>query len=108
MHPATRLGRVIQQLRSFRDLHRTELGGLADDLEQAQQGEVASRLRTLVRVQVDEWELPLQELLDVQAVLAAEAAPAAPPDPLSSPKRAAWLADQARPRSRRDLFRTED
>jgi hypothetical protein len=104
MHPAARVGRVIQQLRSFRDLHQAELGQLADDLEQAHAVELAARLRTLVSVQVDEWQLPLQELADVQAGLAEEAAPAAPVDPSQSRKWAAWLAEQAKPRSRRDLL----
>jgi hypothetical protein len=104
MHPATRVGRVIQQLRSFRDLHQAELGQLADELEQVHAVELAERLRTLVAVQVDEWQLPLQELADVQAEMVAEAAPAAPVDPSQSPKRAAWLAEQAKPRSRRDAF----
>jgi hypothetical protein len=104
MHPATRLGRVIQQLRSFRDLHRSELGQLADELDRAHQAELAARLRTLVGVQVDEWQLPLEELADVQAELAADPPAAAPINPSRSPKRAAWLAEQAKPRPRRDLF----
>ena len=33
MHPVTRLGRVVQQLKSFSDLHASELEMMADELD---------------------------------------------------------------------------
>ena len=53
MHPVTRLGRVIQQLRSFSDLHAGELEGLAVELDAVGAGEVAQRLRSYRDVQRD-------------------------------------------------------
>ncbi len=126
MHPVTRLGRVIQQLRSFSDLHADELEGLAVELEAAGAGEVAQRLRSYRDVQRDEAAMVVDELVDIQRDMASgglplpsapvEAPPAVPAagagDPaVNSPKRAKWLAEQAaeaervrQPLSRRDLF----
>ena len=121
MHPVTRLGRVIQQLRSFSDLHAGELEGLAVELDAVGAGEMAQRLRSYRDVQRDEAAMVVDELIDIQRDLAAAAqpldvppgaVPAATGDPaVNSPKRAKWLAEQAaeaerlrQPLSRRDLF----
>lgn len=113
MHPVTRLGRVIQQLRSFGDLHAGELEGLAAELP----AETAARVRIYRDVQRDEASMVIDELVDIQASIADSAPP--PPaseltghDPaLNSPRRARWLAEQAaeaerlkQPMSRRDLL----
>ena len=124
LHPATRLGRVLQQIRSFTALHASELDGVAGELEAAGHGELAARLRAYRDLHAQEAGLILDELADVRADLEREArgaattgetprppAPSASPaDPAAnSPKRARWLAEQARraerPVSRRDLFR---
>jgi hypothetical protein len=122
MHPVTRLGRVIQQLRSFADLHANELELMAGELEAAGAGEVAARLRLYRDVQRDEGQLVVDELVDIQASIASsgtnESPPPAPPlgaegrDPaVNSPRRAKWLAEQAaeaerlrQPRARRNLL----
>lgn len=126
MHPVTRLGRVIQQLRSFADLHAGELEGLAVELDALGGGEVAQRLRSYRDVQRDEAAMVVDELVDIQRDMAAgglplpsaplEAPPVVPAaatgDPaVNSAKRAKWLAEQAaeaerlrQPLSRRDLF----
>lgn len=125
---AERLARLEQQIRSFRELHVTEVADLA------------KKLGTLVELHADELQLVLDELADIAREVAARrategrpesgaagsaAAPpggpaagsaAAPPgDPAAgSPKRAAWLAEEeprARPVpvSRRELlFGRED
>jgi hypothetical protein len=130
MHPVTRLGRVLQQVRSFTTLHASELDGLAAELEVAGQSGLAARLRVFQGLHIQEAGLILDELADVQADLdreagTGEAATSVPEsaagqtpdrtltDPAAnSPKRARWLAEQARqaeearrPRSRRDLFK---
>lgn len=147
MHPVTRIGRVLQQIRSFTTLHASELEGLAGELEAAGHGELAARLRVFQGLHSQEAGLILDELADIQADLdrqpppgsasasatgssaggqptvgAGLASPAATApadegsaraDPAAnSPKRARWLAEQARqaeeerrPRSRRDLFK---
>ena len=117
MHAVTRLGRVIQQLRSFGDLHANELEALAGDLEAAGAADVAARLRAFRDVQRDESQIVVDELADIQNEAAA--APQDVPLPLAdtrdpasnSPKRARWLAEQAaeterlkQPFSRRDLL----
>jgi hypothetical protein len=115
-HPVTRLERVLQQLRSFADMHASELEALALELETAQP-ESAARARTIGRLQLDEAQLVLDELGDIRAELAVlESESASEPeigkDPaVDSPRRARWLAEQAardealrRPRSRRQLF----
>jgi hypothetical protein len=124
MHPVTRLGRVIQQLRSFGDLHAGELEVMAQELETAGATEVAARLRIYRDVQRDEAQMVVDELLDIQTHMSAAALPAEPqppqPAPLAagvldpaanSPRRAKWLAEQAaeaerlkQPFSRRDFF----
>ena len=124
MHPVTRLGRVVQQLRSFELLHAGELAGLAAELENAGQPELAARVRVYGEVQGDEARMVVDELTDLQSDMAADpslappAPPALPPltagpyDPaVNSPRRAKWLAEQAaeeerrrQPFSRRDLF----
>jgi hypothetical protein len=121
---------VLQQLRSFTALHASELDGLASELEGAGQAELAARLRIFQTLHTQEAGLIVDELADVQAELdragAATESSAAAPEPASagpavdpalidhaanSPKRARWLAEQARqaeeacrPRTRRDLF----
>jgi hypothetical protein len=123
MHPVTRVGRVIQQLRSFGELHAGELETMASDLEAVGATDVAARLRLYRDMQRDEASMVVDELVDIQAELATNepAPPPAPRPPLgaergfdpaaNSPKRAKWLAEQAaeaerlkQPFSRRDLF----
>ncbi len=120
MHPVTRLGRVIQQLRSFGELHAGELESLAAELDSADPSDVAARLRIYRDVQRDEALMIVDELVEIQADMAAKAEQDEPApltasgsrDPaLNSPRRARWLADRAvqderrrQPRSRRDLF----
>jgi metal-dependent amidase/aminoacylase/carboxypeptidase family protein len=121
MHPVTRLGRVIQQLTSFGELHAGELETLAAELE-ATSADVAARLRVYRDVQRDEAQMIVDELVDLQADMAAtdqaelaptEAAtvPAGSDPAINSPRRARWLAEQAeeeerrrQPLSRRDFF----
>ncbi len=118
MHPVTRLGRVIQQLRSFSDLHAMELETLSLGLDE----ETATRLLAHRDIQRDETTMVMDELVDIQNALISEAEAAAEPavapptvtpgDPAAnSPKRAKWLAEQAaeaerlrQPVSRRTLF----
>ena len=118
MHPVTRLGRIIQQLRSFGELHANELEAMASDLDAAGSAELAMRLRAYRDVQRDESSMVVLELVDIQRDMAEAAQPeelAAPTtghDPaINSPKRAKWLAEQAaeeerlrQPISRRELF----
>jgi hypothetical protein len=133
MHPITRLGRVIQQLRSFADLHASELEGLARELDTGGASDQAGRVRAYRDIQRDETQLAVNELVDIQADMTAAAttsqaadgpaAPTAPPAPaapnaanprdpaVNSPRRAKWLAEQAaeaerlrQPVTRRDLF----
>lgn len=119
MHPVTRLGRVIQQLRSFGELHANELEAMAVDLDAAGAADVAARLRAYRDVQRDEASMVVDELADIQHDMADAAPPAEIPplpavghDPaINSPRRARWLAEQAaeaerlrQPVSRRDLF----
>jgi hypothetical protein len=123
MHPVTRLGRVIQQLRSFNDLHGGELETLASQLDSAGTAELATRVRLYRDVQRDEAQMVIDELLDLQNDMAATSDPLAPatgpgstgpgttgpgvpvpPPPTASgrvdpaansPRRAKWLAEQA-------------
>ncbi|MBV9134122.1 MAG: hypothetical protein JO318_15575 [Chloroflexi bacterium] len=119
MHPVTRLGRVIQQLRSFADLHASELESMALDLEASGATDLGARLRAYRDVQRDEATMVVQELTDIRDDMAANSRPEETPstpteggDPaVNSPKRAKWLAEQAaeaerlrQPVSRRDLF----
>jgi hypothetical protein len=131
MHPVTRLGRVIQQLRSFGELHAGELEGLAAELADAPGGDVAARLRIYRDVQRDEAQMVVDELVDIQADMAAAGLPETAPgqavpapateltaavssdpaatttmatirDPaINSPRRARWLAEQAAEEERR-------
>jgi len=87
----TKVARLEQQIRAFKELHATELGIILEEL---------GALRT--------------ELIAMKAPPTDAAAPAVDPrDPAAgSPKRAAWLAEQERkererqaPLSRRELLR---
>jgi hypothetical protein len=116
MHPVTRLGRVIQQLRSFGELHAGEIEAVAVELEAAGASEVAARLRVQRDIQRDESQIVIDELVDIRADAAAEQDPPPPGTDLHDPavnstRRARWLAEQAaeaerlkQPISRRDLF----
>ena len=126
LHAVTRVGRVLQQIRSFTTLHASELEGVAGELEAAGNAELAARVRTYRDLHSQEAELILDELADVRADLEREARGSAASNPAAqeqptpgsaqtrtdpaanSPKRARWLAEQARqaerPLSRRDLF----
>jgi hypothetical protein len=121
MHPVTRLGRIIQQLRSFGDLHASELETMAIDLDAAGSSEVANRLRAYRDVQRDEATMVVDELVDIQRDMIGAAQPTDQPatpssvgtgDPaINSPRRARWLAEQEaeaerlrQPVSRRNLF----
>ena len=115
MHAVTRLGRVIQQLRSFDELHSGELEALARDLEAAAP-DVAVRLRIYIDMQRDESDMVVTELADIQSDISTDGPPPQETelgsDPaINSPRRAKWLAEQAAeserlkaPMSRRDLF----
>lgn len=105
---ASRLARLEQQIRAFRDLHTQELS------------ESAERLAAIAKLQADELQLVLDELAqvvaDAEALVASAgttaassegAAPGGGGDPAAaSPKRAKWLAEQERASrlSRRDLL----
>ena len=130
MHPVTRIGRVLQQIRTFSTLHTSELEGLAAELEAAGQGELAGRLRVFRGLHSQEANMIVDELADVQTELDRDelaAQPLAPApqmasagpdvDPAlidhaaNSPKRARWLAEASRqmeqarrPRTRREMF----
>jgi hypothetical protein len=128
MHPVTRLSRVIQQLRSFGELHAGELETLAAELDSAESMDVAAKLRIYRDVQRDEAQMIVDELVDIQADMAtAEQAAKAQAEALeptialtasgahdpaiNSPRRAKWLAEQSaeeerrrQPLSRRELF----
>jgi hypothetical protein len=69
LHPATRIGRVLQQIRSFTTLHASELEGLASELAAAGQDELAARLRVFQGLHTQEAGMILDELADVQAEL---------------------------------------
>ena len=109
--PVTRVGRIIQQLRSFAELHANELEGLASDLD----SEAARRLRAFRDIQRDETMMVVQELTDLQDDLVSgtpqpKVAPGSDPAAYS-PRRAKWLAEQQaeldrrrEPMSRRELF----
>jgi hypothetical protein len=116
-HPVTRLDRVVQQLRSFADMHASELEALAAEIQGAA-AESSERARTVARLQADEAQLVIDELTDIRNDLSAsesapdQADPVVLGDPaVDSPKRARWIAEQAardeqlrRPRSRRQLL----
>ena len=110
MHLVTRVGRVVQQLRSFGDLHASELEALAVELDGASLEELATKVRAFASMQLDESQIVIDELQDIQGELASassvESETATPPEEAwkDSPKRAQWLAEQTRPRSRREFF----
>lgn len=117
MHPVTRLGRVIQQLRSFGELHGGELEALAMELDASGASEIAARVRIYRDVQRDEAAMVTEELVDIQGTVASvapapeETAVTGGDPAVNSPRRAKWLAEQAAeaerlkaPMSRRDLF----
>lgn len=118
MHPVTRLGRIIQKLRSFSELHASELESMAAELDSAGAADQAGRLRSYRDVQRDEAAMVVLELVDIQRDMASESdQPVDAPPPVghdqavNSPRRAKWLAEQAadaerlrQPVSRRDLF----
>jgi hypothetical protein len=115
----TRLDRVVQQLRSFAELHANELDLLAAQIETTDP-EAAGRLRAFQQMQRDEAQLVIDEITDIRAEMSAAASKSEQEqlkvlnfeDPaVDSPKRARWLAEQAardeqlrRPRSRRHLL----
>ena len=117
MHPVARLGRVIQQLRSLTTMHTGELEGIMGALEATGQSEAAERVREYRDLHAQEVQLVLDELADVRTDIereaqrgagddAVETAEAAPTDPAaSSPRRARWLAEQARRSNARPLSR---
>jgi hypothetical protein len=116
-HPVTRLDRVVQQLRSFGQLHSAELEALAVELETIAP-DLAGRLQAFLAMQRDDGQLVIDELADIRADMSRDASASATEnrrewnDPaVDSPKRARWLAEQAardeqlrRPRSRRHLL----
>lgn len=134
-HPVTRLGRVTQQLVSFAKMHGSELEALAAQIEADGLGEHAARIRIFRDLHAEEAQMVLDEVTRVRAVLVTEAEGAAsrtaesaqdlPPSPAAapqaaaerdpagnSPRRARWLAEEARksaerarPKSRRELLR---
>jgi len=110
---------VIQQLRSFADLHAGELEAMAVDLDTAGAADLAGRLRGYRDIQRDEAAMVVDELIDIQQDMVATATQPLPPldvppsgDPAAnSPRRAKWLAEQEaeaerlrQPISRRELF----
>jgi len=94
---AVRLRRLEQQIRSFKELHTTEVSDLARKLE------------TMTKLHADELQLILDELADIAAEVTPPVQSVVLADPAaSSPKRAKWLAEQERktkPLSRRELLR---
>ena len=94
---AIRLRRLEQQIRSFKELHTTEVSDLARKLE------------TMTKLHADELQLILDELADIAGEVTPPATGDRPLDAAaSSPKRAKWLAEQERktkPLSRRELLR---
>ena len=87
LHPATRLGRVLQQIGSFSTMHAAELDGIAAELDAAGQTELAARLRIYRDLHTQEAGLILDELADVRADLdrPSPANAPSPPEPSESP-----------------------
>ena len=107
---STRLGRVIQQLRSFGELHANELEAMAVELDNAGANDLAARLRAYRDIQRDEAGMVVQELVDIQSDLP-EDAPLSGDAVANSARYAKWLAEQQaeeerlrEPLSRRELF----
>lgn len=103
MHAASRLGRVMRQIRSFKSLHAADIGAVVSDLPPAAR-DAGERLKTLLSLQASEIDLIVDELDDIRAELAGAVTTAGAElreagvlsDPAkSSPKRAQWLAEQA-------------
>jgi hypothetical protein len=104
---AARLRRLERQVNAFREMHAREVS------------ELAERLAAIATLHGDELQLVLDEIRDIAAQVEETAAldeipspdggtAARPADPaMSSPKRAKWLAEQARPAhlTRRRLLR---
>ena len=93
---ATRVARLEQQIRAFKELHATELGLILDEL---------ARLRTDLDAMAPAKDEPTGETAAATSLTVADPAAA-------SPKRAKWLAEEARreaerkaPLSRRELLR---
>jgi len=109
-----RLGRVIQQLQSFGELHANELESLAGELDNAGASDLAIKLRAILDIQRNEAEMVVQELVDIRVELGDDSLPPTPAgaDPAAnSARRAQWLAEQEaeaerlrEPISRRELF----
>ena len=106
---------MIQQLRSFGELHANELEALAAELDGLGATDAASRLRAYRDIQRDEADMVVQELMDIQTDMGDTTLPQQAPeggDPAAnSPRRAKWLAEQEaeaerlrEPLSRRELF----
>ena len=97
---ATKVARLEQQISAFKELHATELGLILDELA-ALRAELAALTPAAP---------------DADAAARPMSAPATPIDPAAaSPKRAQWLADEARkeeqrnaPLSRREFLRGRD
>ena len=73
LHPVTRLARVIQQVRSFAEMHAGELDRLAAEAEAAGLPELAARLRVYRTLHGEESRLVLDELSDIRAEVEADA-----------------------------------
>lgn len=118
LHPATRLGRIQQQLRTFAELHGSELNGVVAQIEEAGLDEISSRLKAYGDLHEQEIAMVIEELADLESDLAEtqaahEEAPSTARDSVDpaehSPKRARWLAAQqnrppTRPVSRRGFL----
>jgi len=104
-----RVARLEQQIRAFKELHATELGLILDEL---------ARLRTDLGAMAAPAETAAAPAPGATASgTPVPGVPASMPDDpaAASPKRAAWLAEQARkeeerraPLSRRELLRGRD
>ena len=131
LHPVTRLARVQQQLRSFAGLHRSEIGGVIQQLDEGGLQGFSDRLTAYLDLHAQEMATVIEELEDVAKDLSAASSPGRgasevqrnaksdlpqeqqkavdPSDPAAdSPKRARWLTEQAnrllRPVSRRGFL----
>jgi hypothetical protein len=89
----TRVARLEQQIRSFKELHASELGLILDELAS-------------LRADLAAMAAPPPAAADIAAAPATAADPAA-----GSPRRAAWLAEEQRkeeerkaPKTRRELL----
>ncbi len=71
LHPATRLWRVVQQLRSFGTLHGGELDAVIEQLESAGHAEAAARLLAYRELHAQEVALIVDEVAEIRADLEA-------------------------------------